>query len=394
MSDLRGRHLYLDCFSGIAGDMTLGALIDLGVPDEIVRSTLARLPLPSYRLDVGRAKRCGIDAVDVHVHVNEHEHGHRSWREIRDWLGRLDDSVRARALAMFERVVRAESHIHGIAEEEVALHEVGAVDSVVDIVGTAAALEWLAPARVTSRPVPLGHGFTQGAHGRFPVPSPAALEILRGLPTEDGAVEMELCTPTGAAIVATLADAFGPPPAGRPLAIGYGAGDRDLPDRPNVLRAMLYEPAASAETVLIVEANLDDMNPEWVEPLMEALFHAGARDAWVAPITMKKGRPALKVGALCTEANREGVASAILRESTSIGVRFWPVARRVLDRELVRVKTRYGEVDVKVASEGGRIVNIAPEYESCRAAAARAGVPIKELYAAAIAAYREKRELG
>lgn len=396
--DPRGGHLYLDCFSGIAGDMTLGALIDLGVPDQVVRDALAKLPIAGWRLEVGRTIRCGISACDVHVVGEEHErryepgHGHRSWREIRGWLDRLDGDAGRRALAIFGRIARAEAKLHGMTEDDVAFHEVGAMDSIVDVVGAAAALAWLAPARVTCRPVPLGHGFVGAAHGRFPVPSPAALEILRegDAPTEDGGAEFELTTPTGAAIAVASAGAFGPPPSGRPVAVGYGAGDRDPPDRPNVLRAIAYEAgsAATAETLLAIEANLDDMNPELTEPLCEALFAAGARDVWVEPITMKKGRPALKLGALCDEARRDAVADAILRESTTIGLRFWPVARRVLERQDVIVPTPYGDVEVKLARDGGRVVNAAPEYESCRAAARRSGAPVKEVYAAAIAAYR------
>jgi len=382
MSDLRGCHLHFDCFSGIAGDMTLGALLDLGVPETVVREALAKLPVHGYRIHVGRAQRSGISACDVRVEVEPHGHTHRAWREIRAFL------PAGRAQAIFARLAAAEARVHGAAVEDVEFHEVGAVDSIVDIVGTGVALDWLAPSRITSRAVPLGRGLTHGAHGPLPVPPPAVLELLRGCPVEEGGADVELCTPTGAAILAACCDGFGPMPAGRPIALGYGAGDRTLADRPNVLRVVALMPAVASALVWVIEANIDDMNPELCEHLAEALLAAGARDVWYTAIVMKKGRPALQVGAICDEADRETVAGALLAESTTIGLRFWPADRRVLDRREVLVDTPYGPVAIKVCEEAGRALNAAPEYESCRAAARRAGVPLKEVYAAALCAYR------
>jgi hypothetical protein len=453
--ELRGLHLHFDCFAGAAGDMVLGALLDLGVPEAVVRRTLATLPVEGYELTVRRAKRCGLEGCDVKVRVHGHDghdhdhdrdhdhdhghgagagaggrghgghahakhrhaahrpdaprtahrhgaHGHRSWREIRRLLQEhLAGDVRERALAIFTAVAEAEAKLHGRPLDAVEFHEVGAIDSIVDTVGTAAALAWLQPARITARPVPLGHGHVHCAHGRLPVPSPAALAILTkaGVPVEDGDVDMELCTPTGAAILATQAEAFGPLPPLRPRAVGYGAGDDDPADRPNLLRVVLGEPWAAARAgrgdpadteAVVLEANVDDMAPQLCEPLLDALFAAGARDAWLQPIVMKKSRPAFTVGALCAPDEREAVAGALLRHSTTIGLRMRAVERRVLERRTVRVATAYGRLPVKLALEGGEVLNAAPEYEPCREAASRAGVPLKEVYAAVLAAYRQR----
>jgi pyridinium-3,5-bisthiocarboxylic acid mononucleotide nickel chelatase len=383
MGDPRGSHLYFDCFSGMAGDMTLGALLDLGVPEAVVREALDGLPLRGYRLQVGRTERSGISACDVRVevHADAGAHAHRAWRDIRPMI------PAGRPSAIFSRLAAAEARVHGVAVDDVEFHEVGAIDSIVDVVGSGAALDWLCPARITARAVPLGRGLTHGAHGPLCVPPPAVLEILLGSPVEDGGASVELTTPTGAAILAACCDGFGPMPAGRPVAVGYGAGDQTLPDRPNVLRVVALEQVASADRVLVLEANLDDMNPELCEHVAEAMYAAGARDVWFSPIVMKKSRPALLVGALCGEAERDAVAGALLRESTTIGLRFWPADRRVLDRRAVRVATPYGEVEIKVGEAAGRVVNVAPEYESARRAARASGAPLKDVYAAALAAY-------
>ena len=308
----------------------------------------------------------------------------------------LTGDVRARALSMFSLVAEAEAFLHNIAVEKVAFHEVGAIDSVVDIVGVAAALSWLRPARVTARPVPLGHGFVQCAHGRFPVPAPAALEILRrvGAPVEDGDLDMELCTPTGAAILAAHVEAFSMMPPLVPRAVGYGAGDDDPPHRPNLLRVILGEPfepgrahhPAGEEEALVVEANIDDMVPELCEPLLEVLLQQGARDVWFTPIVMKKGRPAFTVSVLCAAKDYERMVAALFAHSTTIGLRSFVVRRRLLERHAVTLATRFGPITAKVAYHEGRLVNVAPEFESCRSAALRSGVPLKEVYQTAWAA--------
>jgi uncharacterized protein (TIGR00299 family) protein len=274
----------------------------------------------------------------------------------------------------------------------VAFHEVGAIDSVVDVVATAAALDHLSPAAVTCTSVALGHGTITCAHGVVPVPAPAALEVLReaGAMTVDGGVERELCAPTGAAILAASMTGWSPAPAGKPVAIGWGAGDADLADRANVLRRVALEVAASdADAVWQIEANLDDMSPELCAPAAEAVFAAGALDVWWSPITMKKGRPALTLSALATEDTRDTVVAAILRETTTIGVRYAKVERTVLARRTVEVPTRYGSIPAKVARDGDAVINAAPEFEACAAAAKRHGVPVKLVFAAALAAFEQ-----
>ena len=447
MSEIRGCDLYFDCFAGIAGDMTLGALFDLGVPEEVVRGELEKLPVKGWRLERTRVRRGALMGTKIHVHVGEgehvekahshhdhshdvpdpndphahahshshdhahsHDHGddhpsdhgdghrHAHYREIRKMLcDSLSGEVLARSLSMFDRIAVVEARMHGVAIEEVAFHEVGAVDSIVDIVGTAAALAWLRPARVTCRRIPLGGGTVETAHGTLPVPAPATLELLANAEVEAEG-DTELTTPTGAAIVISCVGEFGPLPPMKVEAIGWGAGDRELTDRPNLLRIIAghrvekttappAEIQRGEEDIVVVEANIDDMNPEWIEPLMEALFGAGALDVWTTPIVMKKGRPALTVSAMCELSHRESVTTALLRHSTSIGARYRTMARVVLPRRIVEVMTEYGPVPVKVADGDGGPANIAPEYDACRWLAREKNVPIKDVYQAALAAF-------
>ena len=410
MSELVGAELYFDCFAGIAGDMTLGALLDLGVPESAVRGELDKLPVKNYRLTRERVKRGALVGTKIHVLVDEeqphahhhhgdeqhdhhhdhHRHHHTHYRDIKAMLEQhLGGDVLRRALAIFDRIAVVEARLHGVTVEEVAFHEVGAVDSIVDIVGAAAALAWLKPSRMTARRVPLGGGTVDTAHGRLPVPAPATLELLAGAEVEAGG-DTELTTPTGAGILAASVEAYGAMPAMRVVGVGWGAGDRELGDRPNLLRVVagVRAPLADAaiDEVAVVEANIDDMNPELCEPLLEALFAAGAVDAWFTPIVMKKSRPALTVAALCPPSVRDAVAAALLRESTTIGVRFSTRERHVLPRRLVDVDTPWGKVPVKVAGDGDA-ANAAPEYEACRQLAAAAGVPVKRVYLAALAAF-------
>ena len=449
MTAPRGMHLHIDCASGAAGDMLLGALIDLGVPVDVIGSALDAIGAGRNRLRVTRVVKAGIAAVDVkvdtggtlagiaplahHGHMHEHEHEHQGhahdhhghvhehhehghagahapghphhhYTDIRRRIteGTLGEGTRRLALDIFDRIARAEAKLHGTTVDEVAFHEVGAIDSVVDVVGTAAALDWLAPARVTCASVAMGHGTVRCAHGLLPVPAPAALEVLReaGGVVADGGVARELCTPTGAAILAAVVTAWTPAPAGRPAAIGWGAGDADLADRPNVIRVIALAPASTAtaagataavgevdDAIWQVDANVDDMSPELCAPAADAIFAAGALDVWWSPITMKKGRPALLLSALATAEARSAVVAAILRETTTIGVRYAPRQRAVLARRTVVVETRYGAIPIKVAEDGGTLRNAAPEYEDCAAAAQRHGVPVKLVFAAALAAF-------
>lgn len=411
MFELRGGILHFDCFAGIAGDMTLGALLDVGVPLEVITAELSKLPLAGYKLWHDKVKRGALVGTKAHVdiehhhehgfqhrhgdahhhHEHHHEHGHTHWSEIRAMLkANLSGDVLARAMAIFERVAVVEAKLHGNSVDDVAFHEIGAVDSIVDIVGAAAGLAWLAPTQVTARRVPLGGGTVKTAHGLLPVPAPATLEILAGADVEAGTSEEgELTTPTGAAILAATVKHYGPMPPAEVRAVGWGAGDRELKDRPNLLRLIVGRAVAQTQAgeCVVVEANIDDMNPELTDAVFDALFMAGALDVWVQPITMKKGRPALMVSALCEPSAREAVAEALLVESTTIGVRHRTVERNVLPRRFVEVDTPWGRVRVKLAGPEGAPLNVAPEYEDCRRLARAAGVPVKRVYLAALSAY-------
>jgi uncharacterized protein (TIGR00299 family) protein len=396
--------------------MTLAAMLDLGVPREAIDDALEKIGVGKERLSAERVVKRGIAAVDVRVktegplvldlgaHVAgmarpEHAHGpgheHHPYRDIRKQLERLEGEVKQRAVDMFERVARAEATLHGTTVDDVAFHEVGAIDSIVDIVGTAAALAWLAPASVSCVSVAMGSGTLKCAHGVLPVPAPAALEILRdaGGVITDGGIARELCTPTGAAILAHAVTDWGPAPMGTPLRVGWGAGDADLPDRANVLRLVLIRRAAASATSLWrVEANVDDISAEVAAFALERVMAAGATDAWWTAVTMKKGRPGLQLTTLVEADRRDAVVGTILGETTTIGVRFDRVERHVLARELVVVDTPYGPITVKVAREGARVINAAPEFEDCKAAALQANVPLKQVYAAAVAAWERSSQ--
>lgn len=395
MSELRGLHLHFDGVAGAAGDMILGALFDLGVPVEVVTEALEAIGIEADQLSVANIVKSGIASVDVKVGT-DHDDDHHHYSDIRKRIeGKLDPAAEALCFDIFDRVARAEAKLHGTTVDKVAFHEVGAVDSIVDIVGAAAALAWLAPVSVSSSPVAMGHGSVRCAHGVLPVPAPASLEIMResGGLTTDGGVARELCTPTGAAVLSAVVTRWESMPALSVMGVGYGAGDADLDDRPNVLRvtAGRRTDAGDADTIYRIEANIDDMSPEMCEHAAEVMFEAGAVDVWWSPITMKKARPALQLSALAPERRLDAVLRATLRETTSIGVRFDRVGRRVLDREVHEVATRFGPIPVKVARLDGVEVNAAPEYEACRAAAREHGVALKSVFAAAVAAHEASR---
>jgi len=389
------KHVHVDCASGCAGDMMLGALIDLAATSGLVDAigdALDAIGVGRARLQVNRVVKGGIAAVDVKVDTTP-GHGHHHYGKIRENIANapLTDGTKARSLDIFDRLARAEAKLHGTTVDRVEFHEVGAIDSIVDVVGTAAALDQLAPASMTCASVAMGHGFVRSAHGILPVPAPAALEVLReaGGITADGGVARELCTPTGAAILAASVTSWTPAPTGRTLAIGFGAGDMDLADRPNVVRVTVIEPVAAGAASIVWEiaANIDDMSGELCAAAAEAIVAAGALDAWWTPVTMKKGRPALVLSALAEPAAKAAVVAAILRETTTIGVRMSQRERTVLARKIIEVPTRFGQIAIKLALDGDLVINAAPEYEACAAAARAAGVPVKAVYAAALAAY-------
>lgn len=387
--------LFLEPVGGVAGDMFLAAALDLGLPQAELEAGLATLAVSGFRLLVTRAEAGGIAGTHLDVVVEGPQPHHRRLGEIVALVKKASGlSPRARevALALFERLGRAEAKVHGVPLDEVHFHEVGAVDSIVDVCGAAVALDLLGWPEVVALPPQLGQGFVKTAHGLLPVPPPAVLELLRGLPITPGGPVGEAVTPTGAALLAGLCT-LGLPPPFTPRKIGYGVGTKRWPDRPNVLRMTLGEITAGSGhlSVFQLELNLDDCPGQLVARAIEAALEAGALDAWAAPCTMKKGRPGLVLAALAPLPRRDAVAQALLAETTSLGLRYWPVDRIELDRELVPVETEHGPVRVKVGRREGKVLSAHPEYEDCAARARERGVPVKEVMAAAQAAWRALR---
>jgi uncharacterized protein (TIGR00299 family) protein len=378
--------LYLDCYAGISGDMTVGALLDLGVPLEYLRAELHKLGLPSgsFELSTNRTERRHIPALKFDVAVHDH-HTHRHYAAIDAMIAgcSLAEPVRNRAGAIFRRLAEAEAKVHGVAVEEVHFHEVGAVDSIVDIVGTAICLEFLGVEAVYASALPLGSGFVETAHGRLQVPAPATAELLRGLPVHGECGAGERVTPTGAAIVVTLAVGFGAQPAMLLDRLGSGAGGKDFPDCPNILRAFLgrsAEKEASTDEVIVVEANIDDSTPELLGYAMERLFDEGALDVFFTPIQMKKNRPAVMLSFLCTSQQLERLAQLLLAETSAIGLRYHRADRIVLRRQSVELQSEFGSVRFKqVFDSNGDVVRRSPEYEDCRRIARERGIPCQEV---------------
>jgi len=389
----RGKLVFLDAPSGLAGDMIVAALVDLGVPGQVVADALAALPITGFHVDFGTRTRSGVVATSFEVRVHAPQPP-RTYATIRAMLdeARLDEAVRARAHRTFRRLAEAEAKVHRTSPDAVHFHEVGAVDAIVDVVGSAAAIAYLDAELVVS-PLPMGRGFASASHGRLPLPAPATVECLAGLATYDAGIDFELVTPTGAAIVGAHASRCERWPAMAPERVGWGAGAAELEDRPNVLRAVLGAPWSSAlafaregATHAVLEANVDDATGELAASWIEALLAAGALDAWAAPITMKKGRPALTISAIAPVARAEAVAHAMLRESTSLGVRRYDVARVERPRRIEHVETAYGPIPVKVAEGPFGPPQRKPEFDACAEAARRHGVPVREVMRAAMAA--------
>lgn len=387
------RVAWLDCSAGAAGDMLLGAALDLGLPLEALRAELATLALPGWRLEAREVKRAGLRATQAEVLVEAREHAHRGLAAILELLDRggLRPAVRDRSAALFRRLAEAEAAAHGVAIEAVHFHELGAVDSIVDVVGGVIALDWLSAERIVASPLNLGGGSVRTAHGVLPVPAPATAELVRGVPVY-GEGDGERLTPTGALLVTGHATGYGPLPPMRPAAIGLGAGSRDTAERANVLRIVVGEAldAGAAERVVVLEAQIDDQPPQLLGPLIERLLGAGALDAYFTAVQMKKGRPGVLVTALVAPERREAVEALLFAETTTLGVRRSEWQRSVLEREVVPVETAYGTVGVKLGRRGGRVLNAQPEFDDCERAAAAAGVPIKEVWAAALAAWRAR----
>jgi len=385
---------YFDCFAGISGDMALGALLDAGAPLDKLLDGLKSLPLNGWDLKVERVRKGAVAATSVTVLAGEN-HPERRLADIERIIlsSALAESVKVQSLAVFRLLAEAEAKVHGVSVNEVHFHEVGAIDSIVDIVGVVYALHLLGVQEVHASALPFSRGWVRTAHGELPVPAPAAMELLCGIPTYPLDIDTELVTPTGAALLKGLAKSFGVPPPFTPQRIGYGAGKKDLPF-PNVLRVIVGEMSdgfiLERERLIVVETNLDDMTGELTGFVMERLFEAGARDVWVTPTQMKKNRPAIVLSVLCDSSSLPTVLQILLRETTTLGVRVHEVERLCLQREFVEVETPYGVVKVKVAKLGKEIVNISPEYEDCRRIALERKVPLKEVMAAAINSSRGK----
>ncbi|MBJ6725611.1 nickel pincer cofactor biosynthesis protein LarC [Geomesophilobacter sediminis] len=370
--------LYLDCFAGIAGDMTVAGLIDLGLPLDVLRDGLAPLPYTGYRLESERTERHHIGGSSFRVILEQEDQPHRHYGDIARTIedSQLPDGVKARAGRIFLRLAEAEAKVHGVDLERVHFHEVGAIDSIVDIVGTAIGLEYLGVEQVKASGLPYGSGFVKTAHGLLPVPAPATAELMQGIPVTGPIGPGERVTPTGAAIVAALAEGFGPPSGFTVEKIGYGAGEKDFPDLPNLLRLVLGMPTAETEQVLVLETHIDDMPAEVFGYVMERLLAAGALDVALAPIQMKKNRPATKLTVIAREADLDRLSGIIFAESTAIGLRHYPARRIVIPRRVEERETPLGKMRVKVLGNG----RVAPEYEECRRIALERGIPLLEVY--------------
>ena len=377
---------YFDCFSGISGDMTLGALIDLGVPVKWLKDALGRVPLKGFELSVASVSRSGISAKSVRVQVEDDSES-RNYAEIVSLIEKspLSGRVKEMSLEIFDKLAVAEAGIHNCPKEEVHFHELGGIDALVDIVGTALCVEHLGIKKVIASGLPLGTGLLSSLHGPLPVPAPATLAILKGVPVYGTQVPAELVTPTGAAIIVALAESFETMPDMIVDKIGYGAGKRDLDSRPNLLRIITgnldeHKTGHQNDRVVMVETSIDNMNPEFFGFMMERLFEDGALDVYWIPIFMKKNRPGTMVQVLCPSNRRESVINRILTETTSLGVRYYDVERVKLPREYIKVKTSYGMLQVKRIIDLDGNVRIVPEYEVCRKIALEKNIPIRVVY--------------
>lgn len=425
------RIAYLDCFSGISGDMFLGALVDAGVPAELLEQTVATLKVDA-RLEISRVDRCGISATKVDVyangekdlprevhfqkklkaHTHDHEHfaksrrgaagrRHRGLKEIRQIINRASISAIARetALRIFQALGAAEAKVHNCSIDDVHFHEVGAVDAMVDIVCTAVGAEALHVGEIVASPLNVGGGTVKCAHGVLPVPAPATVELLTNIPIYSSGIQAELVTPTGAAIVKTLASRFAPFPALKIERSGYGAGSRELVNQANVLRLTIGEvhaddePNASREIITVLEANLDDLSPQVFGYVVEQLLQRGALDVYGLPAQMKKNRPGTLLTVLCRPEEAAAITQFIFRETTTLGIRQREEQRKVLDRRWESVRVPWGKVRIKVASTNGSIINYAPEYEDCRQIAVERGVPLKSVIQEALQGYSRDHQV-
>lgn len=389
------RIAYLDCLSGISGDMTLGALVDAGADLATIQSLIDSLELPSCELVATAVKKLGFRATQITVE-HEPEHRHRHLHHITKMIdgSRLSPRQQELAKRIFGRLAEAEAKVHGSTIEKVHFHEVGAVDSIADVVGAAIGFDLLGIERVVCSPIPTGHGFITIAHGRVSVPAPATAELLRGVPLAASNIEFELTTPTGAAIATALAESFGPVPAMKIERIGYGAGQKELAEQPNMLRLLVGEVVAASDnapetsdTIWVLETNLDDISGEVIGYTTTQLFSAGALDVYTTAIGMKKNRPGVKLTVLCGRADLEKIESILFRETTTLGVRRWEAQRHKLERAAHSVDTPFGKIAGKLRRLPGQPALFAPEYDDCARAAAEHGVPLQAVLDAANRAF-------
>lgn len=379
------RILYYDCFAGISGDMNLGAMIDLGIDREYLTGELDKLNLKGWELIAEKDQRHGIHGTKVTVRQTRHEHEHRHLSDIEKIINNssLDAKTRELSMKIFMKIALAEAYVHKIALDKVHFHEVGAIDSIIDVVGAAVCYNALGVEGVHVSPVELGSGFVDSAHGRLPVPAPATAEIIQGIPVKKGGVDFEATTPTGAAILAALGTEFGHEPTIKIEKTAYGIGHKDHPQVPNLLRVFLGEQTASPEsghTALLLECNIDDMNPEFFDYISERLFSAGASDVFLSNILMKKGRPGVVLNVICEAERAEIMKGIIFTESTSLGIRTFTFKKDTLARTFERIGSVYGEVTVKRSYYNEKEVSCKPEYDDCKRIAAENNIPIKEVY--------------
>ncbi len=403
-----GKVLYFDCAAGVAGDMVLGALIDAGFPLETLQEAIGSLLLPGWQLDAGPVTRAGVGAckfrlveprgaeghAPAHGHHDDdhHHHHHRTVTEICALVNAsaMSAPAKARTCELFRKLAEVEAGIHRMPVEQVHLHEIGALDSIVDIAGAVVAFEWFAAGTVCASPLNVGGGVVDSEHGRLPVPAPATAALLRGMPVYSSGRDGELVTPTGALLIGSFATCFGPLPPMTVERVGSGAGDRDMPGVPNVLRVFVGRTGetTAGDRVLVMTCEIDDMSPQLGGALMESLYAAGALEVYFTAVQMKKNRPGFLVTVLALPARRESLAAIVFRETTTIGLRYQEVERLCLAREVREVATRLGPVRVKIARMGGDLVNAAPEFEECHRLAREHGIPLKEVQAIVMEAFR------
>ncbi len=383
---------YFDCFSGISGDMTLGAIVANGLPIETLSAEIAKLGLSGYELKAMPVVKKGISATKVDVIIHEKQvfrHLAKIIEIIENSI--LNEIVKKNSISVFQRLGEAEAKVHGIPIEKVHFHEVGALDAIIDIVGSCVGLHLLGIEKIYASRLNVGTGFVKSEHGVIPVPAPATVELCKGIPTYSTEIQKELVTPTGAALITTLATHFGTMPTLRLTSAGYGAGNADLDGQANVLRILIGESVETQETdtVTVIETNIDDLNPQVYDYLMERLLASGALDVYHTPIQMKKNRPAVVLTVLAKPSDLDKLTEIIFSETSTFGIRNYQTQRQILKRELIPVKTQYGEIRIKTGSLNGKILSATPEYEDCKKLATQHNVPLKIIQQSALLAFHK-----